>query len=149
LGLAFVVLVAYGDATFTIDYTEPLLLIGLLAFLTCTVAYFADKERKHRAENRDLIRQLHETAQALDTRVERLNKLCETSTDLAGALDVERISELVVEALVGQVHADAASLVLLDKPKGDYVHKRTKGRLAELDGEHDTPAGIARAAAEE
>ena len=82
LGLAFVVLVAYGNNALTSSYDEPLLLIGLLAFLTCTVAYFADKEREHRAENRALIRRLHQTAQALDVRVERLNKLCATSTDL-------------------------------------------------------------------
>jgi hypothetical protein len=149
LALAFVILVAYGGETLVADYNELLLLVGLLAFLTCTVAYFADKEREHRAQNRNLIRELHETAQALDFRVARLNQLCETSTHLAGALDIGRISELVVEALATQVEADGASLVLLDKAKGNCLFKRSKGPLAELDGENDTPEAIARAAAED
>jgi response regulator RpfG family c-di-GMP phosphodiesterase len=147
LTLALVLLVAYGLEISSSDYTEPLLLIGLLAFVTCTVAYFADKEREHRAENRRLIRQLHETAQALDARVARLNKLSETSVRLAGALDLERISELVVEALVEQVHADAASLVLLDRSKGEYVHQHSVGPLTENGGDAGDPLEIAAAAA--
>jgi len=134
LGIAFVVLAAYGHEGFSDDYHEPMLLIGLLALLTCAVAYFADKEREHRIQNRNLIRELHETAHALDTRVARLNKLCETSTHLAGALDVERISELVVDALVAQVQADAASLVLLDKAEGRYLHTRSTGPLGDMNG---------------
>ncbi|UCH34167.1 MAG: HD domain-containing protein [Armatimonadota bacterium] len=149
LGVAFVVLVAYGEDSLAADYNELLLLIGLLAFLTCTVAYFADKERQHRIENRSLIQQLHDTAQALDARVTRLNKLCQTSTELTGQLDVERISELVVEALVGQVQADAASLVLLDKSGGQYLCAHSKGPLAELGSGNDMPMAIARAAADE
>ena len=147
LTISLVLVVAYGLEISNADYTEPLLLIGLLALVTCTVAYFADKDREHRAENRQLIEQLHDTAQALDSRVARLNKLCETSVDLAGALNVDRISELVVEALVEQVSADAASLVLLDTTKGEYVHTRSMGPLAERRGEGDDPAAIARAAA--
>jgi len=149
LGLAFVILVAYGRDSLVADHNELLLLIGLLAFLTCTVAYFADKEREHRAQNRNLIRELHETAQALDSRVARLNQLCETSTHLAGALDIERISELVVEALATQVQADAASLVLLDRARGNCLFKRSKGPLAELDAEEDMPEAIATAAAQD
>ncbi len=145
LTLALVLLVAYGFEMATSDYTEPLLLIGLLALVTCTVAYFADKERDHRAENRRLIRQLHDTAQALDSRVARLNKLSETSMHLAGSLDLDRISELVVGALVEQVHADAASLVLLDRAKGEYVHKRSVGPLADCGMESDDPLGMGAA----
>jgi hypothetical protein len=147
LGLAFVLLVAYGPEALTADSNELLLLIGLLAFLTCTVAYFADKEREHRIENRNLIGQLHETAQALDARVARLNHLCETSARLTGTLDVERISDLIVEALVTQVQADAASIVLLDKEKGHCLYTHSKGALAELKPEEATPEAIARAAA--
>ena len=147
LGLALVILVAYGLEIVTPDYTEPLLLIGLLSLLVSSVAYFADREREHRAANRDLIRQLHETAQALNARVARLNKLCETSTHLAGALDVERVSELVVQALVEQVQADAASLVLLDKSNGKSIHERTMGPLAKSNGDPDDPVAIAKAAA--
>ncbi len=147
LTLALVILVAYGLEISSSDYTEPLLLIGLLALVTCTVAYFADKEREHRAENRRLIQQLHETAQALDSRVDRLNKLSETSMHLAGSLDLDRISELVVGALVDQVHADAASLVLLDRAKGEYVHKRSFGPLAENGIESDDPFEMAAATA--
>jgi len=146
LTLALVLLVAYGLEITTYDYAEPLLLIGLLAFVTCTVAYFADKEREHRAENRRLIQQLHETAKALDMRVARLNKLSETSVHLAGALDLNRISELVVAALLDQVQADAASLVLLDTTKGEYVHTRSMGHLAGRE-ETDDPVAIAKAAA--
>ena len=146
LTLALVLLVAYGLEITTYDYAEPLLLIGLLAFITCTVAYFADKEREHRAENRRLIQQLHETAKALDMRVARLNKLSETSIHLAGALDLDHISELVVQALLEQVQADAASLVLLDTTKGEYVHTRSIGQLAGR-GEADDPIAIAKAAA--
>lgn len=131
LGIGFVVLAAYGTGDITYDYWEPLLLIGLLALLTCAVAYFADKDREHRRRNQELIQQLHATARALDSRVARLNKLCETSTRLAGTLDVDRISELVVEALVGQVEADAASLVLLDKDGSPCVHQKCRGTLAE------------------
>jgi HD-GYP domain-containing protein (c-di-GMP phosphodiesterase class II) len=148
LTIAFVVLVAYGRYSFGSDYTESILLIGLLAFLTCAVAYFADKEREHRRENRNLILKLHNTAQALDARVARLNKLCETSTSLAGTLDVRRISELVVEALVAQVQADAASLVLVDKAKGRTLHQLSRGALAELEAEHESPEQVARDAAQ-
>ncbi len=158
LGIAFVVLAAYGHEGFTTDYHEPMLLIGLLALLTCAVAYFADKEREHRIQNRNLIRELHETARALDNRVARLNKLCETSTHLAGALNVERISELVVDALVAQVEAEAASMVLLDKAEGRYLHTRSTGPLADMNGDQETnwqglnnsspdPEHIAKAAA--
>jgi len=147
LTLALVILVAYGWEITSADYGEPLLLIGLLALVTCTVAYFADKERHHRAENRSLIRRLHDTASALDARVARLNKLSETSVHLAGALDIDRISELVVGALVEQVHADAASLVLLDKVKGEYLHTHSRGLLAQPREDADDPVAIARAAA--
>jgi len=146
LTIALVLLVAYGLEISSADYTEPLLLIGLLALVTCTVAYFADKEREHREENRQLIQQLHETALALDTRVARLNKLSETSVHLAGALDVDRISELVVQALVDQVSADAASLVLVDTTKGEYLHTRSMGPLAEKNGEGEDSMEIAKAA---
>ena len=132
LGIAFVVLAAYGHEVSIGDFHEPLLLIGLLALLTCAVAYFADKEREHRIQNHNLIRELHDTARALDSRVARLNKLTETSTHLAGALNVDRISELVVEALVAQVQADAASFVLLDRSLGTCLHHRSTGPLAEL-----------------
>jgi response regulator RpfG family c-di-GMP phosphodiesterase len=146
LTLALVLLVAYGLEVTDADYTEPLLLIGLLAFVTCTVAYFADKEREHRAENRRLIEKLQETAGALDKRVARLNKLSETSVRLAGALDLDRISELVVGALVDQVQADAASFVLMDTARGEYVHRRSTGALAEGD-ERETPLDMAAKAA--
>jgi len=146
LTIALVLLVAYGQ-DIAADYSEPLLLIGLLALVTCAVAYLADKEREHRAENRRLIRQLHEAANALDVRVARLNKLSETSVHLAGALDLDRISELVVEALVDQVHADAVSLVLLDTTKGEYVHTRSMGPLAQRDAAGGDPLAIAQAAA--
>jgi response regulator RpfG family c-di-GMP phosphodiesterase len=149
LGLALVLIVAYGEQMLSADYGEPLLLIGLLAFLTCTVAYFADKERQYRIENRSLIQQLHDTAEALDARVARLNKICETSSQLAGALNVGRISDLVVEALVGQVRADAASLVLLDKSKGECLHSLSKGPLAEAVENGEPPEAVARAAAGE
>jgi HD-GYP domain-containing protein (c-di-GMP phosphodiesterase class II) len=148
LTLAFVLLVAYGHYSFGSDYTESMLLIGLLALLTCAVAYFADKEREHRRENRNLIHELHNTARALDARVARLNKLCETSTSLAGTLDVRRISELVVEALVAQVEADGASLVLVDTSKGRTLHRHSRGVLAELEAEHESPEEIARDAAQ-
>lgn len=146
LTLALVLLVAYGLEITDADYTEPLLLIGLLAFVTCTVAYFADKERQHRAENQRLIAKLQETADALDKRVARLNKLSETSVRLAGALDLDRISELVVQALVDQVQADAASLVLMDTTRGEYVHRRSVGELAEND-KRETPLDVASRAA--
>jgi response regulator RpfG family c-di-GMP phosphodiesterase len=147
LTLALVLLVAYGGEIGSYDYSEPLLLIGLLALVTCTVAYFADKEREHRRENQRLIRELHDTAKALDIRVARLNKLSETSVDLAGALDLDRISELVVQALLDQVHADGASLVLLDTTKGEYVHTRSMGRLADREPAAEGPLAIAKAAA--
>ncbi|MDH4209175.1 MAG: HD domain-containing protein [Anaerolineae bacterium] len=148
LTLAVVLLVAYGAEIASTDYSEPLLLIGLLAFVTCTVAYFADKEREQRAENRRLIHQLHDTARALDTRVARLNKLSETSARLAGALDLDRISELVVEALAEQVQADAASLVLLDRSKGEYLHTRSVGAFSDTNGDPGDPIAFAKAATE-
>jgi len=148
LTVALVLLVAYGAEITDYDYAEPLLLIGLLAFVTCAVAYFADKEREQRAENQRLIRELHQTAQALDSRIARLNKLSETSADLAGALDIDRISELVIQALVDQVDADAASLVLLDSSRGEYVHRRSVGEMPTEDGQPPDPAETAKAAAE-
>jgi len=147
LSVAFVLTVAYGQEIISNDYNEPLMLIGLLAMLTCTVAYFADKERDHRAENRRLIRRLQETAEALDARVGRLNKLCETSALLTGNLDIQRISDLVVEALVAQVQADAASLVLVDKAAGECLHTRSVWPLAQADDQSARPDAIARAAA--
>ncbi|MGD0111701.1 MAG: HD domain-containing phosphohydrolase [Armatimonadota bacterium] len=149
LGLALVLLVAYGQDAMSSDRTELLLLIGLLAFLTCTVAYFADKEREQRAENRALIGQLHDTAQALDARVARLNQLCETSAHLAGVLDIGRISDLIVETLAAQVRADAASLVLLDSSKGECLLTRSSGPLAHSDEDRNDPVAIVRAAAQE
>jgi response regulator RpfG family c-di-GMP phosphodiesterase len=149
LGIALVLLVAYGQDVAGTDYSELLLLIGLLAFLACTVAYFADKEREQRAENRSLIHQLHDTARALDARVARLNQLCETSANLAGALDIGRISDLVVEALADQMEADAASLVLLDTSKGECLLSRSTGPLAQRDSSQGDPIAMARAAAQE
>ena len=149
LALALVLVVAYGPGAVSFDYSEPLLLIGLLAFLACTVAYFADKEREQRKQNRALIQQLHDTAQALDARVARLNQLCETSVHLAGALEIERISDLVVEALAAQVQADAASLVLLDISKGECLLVRSTGPLAQSDADHEGPLAMAKAAAQE
>lgn len=146
LGLALVLLVAYGLEIISADYTEPLLLIGLLALLTCSIAYFADREREYRLQNRDLIRQLRDTARALDQRVISLNRLCDTSTHLAGSLSVDRISDLVVEALVQQVNADAASIVLLDRSNGEYVHSSTRGPLAQPGYNGESPEDIARAA---
>jgi len=146
LGLAFVIVISYGYEAVGDYFTESLLLIGLLAFLTCTVAYFADNERDQRAENRKLIQQLKETAEALDARVVRLNKLCETSTHLAGNLDIERISELVVEALVAQVSANAASLVLVDKARGKCLHTCSVSPLGEVQVAADAPTEIAEAA---
>ena len=143
--VAFVILAAYGPEL-AIDHTEPLLLIGLLAFVTCAVAYFADKEREQRRENQRLIQRLHDTATALDTRVGRLNKLCETSVRLTGALDVDRISDLVVNALVEQVHADAASLVLVDKAKGERLHTASTGPLTGTGRTAADPVAIAMAA---
>lgn len=148
LTIAFVTTVAYGPQI-VFDNSEPLLLIGLLAFVTCAVAYFADKEREQRKENRRLIAQLHETAQALDARIARLNKLCETSVHLAGALDVNHISELVVNALVEQVRADAASLVVMDRAKGEYLHTTTTGPLSDSGKAHADPVAMAAAAAQE
>ncbi len=145
--VAFVVLATYGPEI-AADHTEPLLLIGLLAFVTCTVAYFADKEREQRRENRLLIQRLHDTAAALDARVNRLNKLCETSVHLTGALDVNRISELVVNALVDQVRADSASLVLVDKAKGERLHTASTGPLTGTGRTASDPVAVASAAAE-
>jgi response regulator RpfG family c-di-GMP phosphodiesterase len=79
--------------------------------------------------------------------VDRLNKLSETSMHLAGSLDLERISELVVGALVEQVHADAASLILLDRAKGEYVHRKSVGPLAENGVGSADPLEVAAAAA--
>lgn len=148
LAIAFVVLVAYGLEVGNADYTEPLLLIGLLALVTCSIAYFADKEREQRAENHRLIRELHETAKALDSRIARLNRLSETSLHLAGTLDIDRISELVVQALVENVKAEAASLVLVDRTKGEYVHSRRVGPLWESRDRVDRPLALAEVAAE-
>jgi len=96
LGLALVLLVCYGTEAITSDYSEPMLLVGLLA----------------------------------------------------GNLNIDRISDLVVEALVAQVHADAASLVLLDKAKGEYFHRHSTGPLAEAADGPGLPEQIARAAAD-
>jgi len=147
LTVAVVLLAAYGLPIPDGSVGEPLLLIGLLAFVVCIVAYFADKEREHRRENRRLIQRLHDTAEALDARVVRLNKLCETSMELTGALDINNISELVVSALVEQVQADAASLVLMDKSKGECVHTHSTGPVAGPDDPSPEAASLAAAAA--
>jgi HD-GYP domain-containing protein (c-di-GMP phosphodiesterase class II)/uncharacterized membrane protein len=149
LGVALVVVLSYGYQVPEDEYSEALLLIGLLAFLTCTVAYFADKEREHRAENRMLIRRLRETAEALDLRVTRLNNLYEASTLLAGNLNIEGISGLVADALAAQVQAGAASLVLVDRATGRCVHAYSAGPLVSLEGERERSVQVARGAAEE
>jgi response regulator RpfG family c-di-GMP phosphodiesterase len=147
LTAALVALVTYSDPEAAFGFSEATLLIGLLTLVTCAVAYLLDKEREQRSANRTLIRELHETTQALDARIARLNQLSETSAHLVGALDTERISQLVVEVLVSQVHADAASLVLMDKSRGEYYHACTTGPLTEQVGRPYDAAAIAKAMA--
>jgi hypothetical protein len=87
LALALVLLVCYGvdiGQLTNSDRTEPLMLIGLLALLTLSVAYLLMGEREHRIQNRALIQRLHESAQALDARSSGLNRLSETSMHPAG-----------------------------------------------------------------
>lgn len=140
--LASALIVALGVALFLVlfldliplrGYDQNVLLAGLVVFLVVTVTYLALREREQRTLNRSLLASLREAVDALNERIKRLNSLTATSTQLAGSLDVDRISALVVEALVEQVQASASSLVLVDRETGEPIFARQDGAGVNLD----------------
>jgi hypothetical protein len=145
--LASALIVALGTALFLVlylgldpfhGYDQSVLLVGLVVFLGVTVTYLACREREQRTLNRSLLASLEDAVHALNERISRLNSLTATSTQLAGTLDLDRISDLVVQALVEQVQATASSLVLVDRETGRSIFARqssSDGDEAGLDHE--------------
>jgi HD-GYP domain-containing protein (c-di-GMP phosphodiesterase class II) len=71
--------------------------------------------------------------------VERLNTLCTTSAELAGTLDIHRISQLVVGALITHAAANVSSLVLVDDHSGQQVFSDASAG----DGKQDDNSALA------
>ncbi len=120
--LAVVLVFGYQPLALGMSYDETGLLAGLGLLLFCLVLYLGAREREERAGNRVLVRRLQGTVTSLDERIEQLRGLCSTSAELAGSLDIHRISWSVLEALLDAVGADTASLVLIDPKTGHEVY---------------------------
>lgn len=101
------------------------LCVGIGVSMILAIGYLIIREREHRSLNRKLVTSLRDSIGALNERVERLNALTAMSSELAGNLDVDRISELVVNALVSQVRANVSSIVLVDSESGKPIFSRT------------------------
>lgn len=123
LALALFLVLYLGPQPFRV-YDQHVLTLGLISFLALSVTYLAIREREQRMLNRSLLANLRDAVEALNDRIKRLNSLTATSTQLAGTLDLDRISALVVEALVEQVQASASSLVLTDRATGRPIFAR-------------------------
>lgn len=115
------------------SYEDRVLFGGLAAMMVSSVIYLAAHEKGQRRSNSLLLRSLHSAVEELNRRVEQLNALCDTSAELTGTLDLERISELVVSALVDQVRANASCLVLLDESTGEPIVSQRAGDGEPLD----------------
>jgi len=122
--LAVVLIFGYQPLVFGMTYDEAVMSIGLGVLIFCAILYLAGREREQRLVNRRLFRELRETVTILDARVNQLSGLCSTSAELSGSLDMDRIATFVVDSLVGNMGADAASLVLFDEETGYPVYAR-------------------------
>ena len=136
LSLALLLVLYFGMDAVRV-YDQRVLVLGLFTFLGLTVSYLAVREREQRMLNRSLLASLRDAVEALNERIKRLNSLTTTSTQLAGTLDLDRISALVVEALVEQVQASASSLVLMDRETGRPTFAMQGGAEAARSGLDD------------
>jgi GAF domain-containing protein len=125
--LAVVLIFGYQPLILGVSYDEAVLLSGLGLLVLCMVLYLGAREREHRHLNRRLLGQLREAVRRLDERLEQLKGLCSTSAELAGSLDIDHISQSVVDSLTATVSATASSLLLVDSETGRPVYARHSG----------------------
>jgi len=122
--LGVVLLFGYQPLIFGMTYDDAVMLIGLGVLIFCSVVYLGGREREQRLLNRRLFRELKDTVTMLDARVNQLNGLCSTSAEFSGSLDMNRIAAFAVDALVANMGADSASLVLFDEETGHPAYAR-------------------------
>ena len=133
--LAVVLVFGYQPLILGVSYDEAVLLTGLGLLVFCMVLYLGAREREQRLVNRRLVGELQAAIRRLDDRLEQLKGLHKTSTELAGSLDVNHISQSVVESLMETIRADQSSLLLLDEKTGRPVYARHCGSVGlEEDG---------------
>lgn len=125
--LAVVLVFGYRPLAMGMSYDEAVLVIGLGLLLFCSILYLIGKEREQRYTNRRLLGELQKTVGKLDNRVQHLDSLCAVSAELAGSLDVNEISKLVVDALVDCLQAERSYLMLVDSQTGRPVYARRSG----------------------
>lgn len=141
--LAVVLIFGYQPLVLGMGYDELVLVTGLGLLVFCMVLYLAAREREQRQANRRLVSLLRQTAASLDQHLAQLKGLYSTSAELAGSLDREHISRIVVTSLAEALAAPAASLVLLDAKTGRpiYAHHAPTGAALE---EAPRPASAGR-----
>jgi HD-GYP domain-containing protein (c-di-GMP phosphodiesterase class II) len=122
--LAVVLVFGYQPLALGMTYDEAVLVIGLGLLLFCSILYLIGKEREQRYTNRRLVTELQTTVSALDERVHQLNGLCAISAELAGMLDVDSISQEIVDRLLDTLQGARAFFILVDPRRGNAVYGR-------------------------
>lgn len=136
--LAVVLVFGYQPLILGMTYDEAVLVTGLALLVVCSFLYLLGKEREQRYTNRRLLAELKVTVARLDERVRQLHSLCEVSAELAGSLDLDCISQLVVESLRESARAERSWLVLADERAGHVVYWRSSPSPQDLDQAHGT-----------
>ncbi len=138
--LAVVLVFGYQPLILGVSYDEVVLLTGLGLLVFCMVLYLGAREREQRLVNRRLVGELQAAVERLDRRLEQLRGLHNTSTELAGSLDIDHILQSVVESLTETVRASQSSLLLLDEKTGHPVYAHHCGAVGlEEDGSASYP----------
>ncbi len=101
--LAVVLVFGYQPLILGVSYDEAVLLTGLGLLVFCMVLYRGAREREQRLVNRRLVGELQAAIERLDHRLEQLRGLHNTSTELAGSLDKQK---LIVVNLSGRGDKD-------------------------------------------
>jgi len=138
--LAVVLVFGYQPLALGMTYDEVVLVIGLGLLLFCSILYLIGKEREQRYTNRRLVSELKTTVSALDERVHQLNGLCAISAELAGMLDIDSMSQEIVDRLLDTLQAARAFLVLVDPQNGSAVYARRSGIGEQSYDPHSTNA---------
>jgi HD-GYP domain-containing protein (c-di-GMP phosphodiesterase class II) len=125
--LAVVLVFGYQPLALGMTYDETVLVTGLGLLVFCSILYLAGREREQRYTNRRLLARLQSTVASLDERIRQLDGLCSASSELTGSLQLDRVAQLVVESLIRNQGANAASLVLLDEGTGRPLYARHAG----------------------
>ncbi len=133
--LAVVLIFGYQPLLSGLTYDELVMVVGLGVLVLCAILYLGAKEREQRHLNRRVVGDLKEAVTRLDERLNQLRRLYSASAELAGALDLDQISQLVTDCLLESIGADSSSLVLVDTRTGEAVYERHAGN-----GRDDGPA---------